>query len=332
MSKIRKKIVCIGAGTGVSVILSGLKKYPVELTAIVTMFDDGGSSGVLKKELGIAPVGDIRQCFCALSPNKALAQLFYYRFEKGSLRGHSVGNFVIAAAVSQTGGLREGINKIRKFLGIKSKIMPVALENAALKVLLKNGKKISGEENIINYPYLSRFGVKKVFLQPKVKVNPEAVSAIKKADLIVIAPGKFYTSILPNFLVKGIKEALQKSQAKKVFVLGLMIQPGNTDGFKVEDFIEEFEKHVGRGIIDYVVFNTGKLPPAKLKMIKKILPGAEFVEYGKKLLKRNNYIGADVLDKNIRKLNPSDILVKGMNQRTIVFHDADKLAKIILSL
>lgn len=209
--------------------------------------------------------------------------------------------------------------------------MPVALENATIKVLLKNGKKISGEERIINSVF-SKVGVKNIFLEPKVGANPEAISAIKKADLIVITPGRFYTSVLPNFLVQGVAEALKKSLAKKVFICNLMTQSGNTDRFKVENFIEEFENHVGKGIIDYVIFNTGKLSLTKLEEIKKIFPKTNFIKYGKELLKNNNYIGANVLSRNIRKLNPADILVKGMNQRTIVFHNPDKLAKIILGL
>lgn len=332
MSKIRKKIVCLGAGTGVSMVLSGLKKYPLDLTAVITMFDDGGSSGRLKSELGIAPVGDIRQCFCALSPNKELANLFYYRFEDGSLKGHNIGNLVIAAAVKQAGSLKKGIDKVREILKIKSEIMPVALENAAINMLLENGRKISGEENIINCSEVSKFGVKEIFLEPSVKANPAAISAIKKADLIIIAPGKFYTSILPNFLVSGVKEALARSRGKKVFIPGLMTQPGNTDCFSVQDLVGEFEKKIGTGLIDYVIFNTGRLSADKLSAVKKIFPGIDFIRYEKELLDKKNYIGADIIDRNVRKINLADNLVRGMNQRTIVFHNADKLAKIILSL
>ena len=312
------------------------------------MFDSGGSSGKLRKELGILPLGDVRQCLIALSNENNLTNLFHYRFEKGALKGHNFGNLLIAAAIGVTGGLKGAIEKIAKILNIKDKVVPVTLERADIIALLKNNKKIREEEKIINYPYLSRIGVKKLFLEPEVKANPEAISAIKKADLIIITPGKFYTSILPIFLVKGISEAVRKSRAKKIFVCNLMTQIGNTDGFSVEDFLTILEKYlgeedksssspfvnaqVGKDIIDYVIFNIGKLSPQKLREVKKAFPEADFIKYDEILLKKKNFIGTDLLNKNIRKLNPTDVLVKGANKRTMILHNPNKLAKIIISL
>ena len=332
MSKQIKKIVCLGGGTGVSVVLSGFKKYPLDLTAIVTVFDSGGSSGKLRKELGILPLGDVRQCLVALSNETNLTDLFHYRFGKGTLKGHNFGNLLIAAATESTGGLDKAIDKISKILNIKGKVVPVTLDRADIIAILKNNKKIKEEEKIINCPYLSKVGVKKLFLEPEVKANPKAISAIQNADLIIIAPGKFYTSIIPLFLVKGISEAARKSPAKKVFVCNLMTQVGNTDGFSVIDFLTILEKYLGKDIIDYFIFNTGKLSVNQVKEAREVFPKADFIKYDKSLLTRKNFIGADVIDRQIRKINPADTLVKGANQRTMVLHDSQKLAKILLDL
>ena len=332
MSKQIKKIVCLGGGTGVSVVLSGFKKYPLDLTAIATVFDSGGSSGKLRKELGILPSGDIRQCLVALSNETNLTDLFHYRFGKGTLKGHNFGNLLIAAATESTGGLDKAIDKISKILNIKGKVVPVTLDRADIIAILKNNKKIKEEEKIINCPYLSKVGVKKLFLEPEVKANPKAISAIQNADLIIIAPGKFYTSIIPLFLVKGISEAARKSPAKKVFVCNLMTQVGNTDGFSVIDFLTILEKYLGKDIIDYFIFNTGKLSVNQVKEAREVFPKADFIKYDKSLLTRKNFIGADVIDRQIRKLNPADILVKGANKRTMILHEPNKLAKVIINL
>ena len=334
MSKncLNKKIVCLGGGTGLSIVLSGLKKYSLDLTAIVTMFDSGGSSGKLRKELGILPLGDVRQCLVTLSSESDFANLFHYRFGKGTLKGHNFGNLLIAAAIGNSGSLEKAIDKISKILNIKGKVVPVTLEKADIVALLKNNKKIKEEEKIINCPYLSKVGVKKLFLTPKVKANPKAILAIKKADLIIIAPGKFYTSILPIFLVKGIPETVRQSRAKKVFVCNLMTQVGNTDDFSVIDFLTILEKYLGKDVIDYVIFNTGKLSANQIKEFRKVFPKADFIKYDESLLKRQNFIGVDVIDRNIRKLDPADILVKGANKRTMILHQPSKLAKVILKL
>lgn len=332
MSKRNKKIVCLGGGTGASVLLSGLKKYPIDLTAIVTMFDSAGSSGKLRKELDILPLGDLRQCLMASANEKELTPLFHYRFSKGALKGHNFGNLLIAATVGAMGSLDRAVSKIAKILNVKGKIVPVTLEKADIVAILKNNKKIKEEEEIINCPEISKVGVKKLFLEPEVKANPKAISAIKKANFIIIAPGKFYTSILPIFLVKGISEAVRKSSAKKVFVCNLMTQVGNTDRFNVEDFLTILEKYFGKSVIDWVIFNTGKLSTYQVKEVKKVFPGADFIKYDKSLLTREKFVGVDVINRQIRKLDPADILVAGVNKRTMILHHPDKLAKIILKL
>ncbi|OIN93523.1 hypothetical protein AUJ38_03325 [bacterium CG1_02_42_9] len=328
----QKRIVCIGGGTGTAMVLSGLKKYPVDLTAIVTMFDSGGSSGKLKKELGILPIGDVRQCLVALSDQKGLSPFFHYRFAQGSFAGHNLGNLLIAAANGLTGDLAHAIKETGKLLKIRGSVLPISLGKADIIALLKNGRKIVGEENIIQCRSLSKTGVKRLFLKPKVKVNPLAVLAIKKADLIVIGPGKFYTSIIPNFLVEGMAKAIRSSKATKIFICNLMTQIGNTDNFMVEDFIEILEKYSGKGVIDYIVFNTEKPSPTLHKAANKVFPKAAFIGYDKNLARDKRFIGIDALDHCFRKPEPADTLVKEANLRTVILHDSHKLAKAIINL
>lgn len=332
MSKERKKVVCIGGGTGLPLVLSELKKYPLDLSAIVTMFDSGGSTGKLKRELNILPVGDIRQCLLSLSKKDILFDFFNHRFDKGSLRGHNLGNLLIAGLIGIYGNLEEAINKIGKILRIEGKVIPVTLEKAEIEAVLKNNKRIRGEEDIINSKKLSKIGIKKLILNPKVKANPKAISVLKNADIIILGPGKFYTSLISNLLPLGVVEAIRKSSARKIFICNLRTQAGNTDKFKVEDFVNILEEYLGKNVIDCVVFNTRKLPANLLKIVNKVFPKTSFVGYNKKLLTNKKFIGVDIVNTKIRKLNPADILVNGNNQRTMVIHDAKKLANIILKL
>lgn len=303
------------------------------MSAIITMFDGGGgSSGKLREELGVLPPGDIRQCLAALSVEPGLAEFFNYRFNKGSLKGHSLGNLFIAVAEKLTGNIKKGIKKLKETLRFSGLVIPVSLDNSNLKAVLKNGKRLENEDEIVNCKYLSKIGIKKIYLQPPAKANPQALSAIKKADLIVIGPGKFYTSLIPNLLVNGIKESIKLSLAKKVFICNLMTQEGNTDNLRVDDFVRILEEYLSGGAVDYVIFNTGRLSANLMKQVKKVFPKAEFVKYDKNLLKNKKFIGADILDRQIRKLNPADIFVKGANQRTLVTHDSKKIAKILLNL
>ncbi|MFH1894427.1 MAG: gluconeogenesis factor YvcK family protein [Patescibacteria group bacterium] len=327
-----KKVVCVGGGTGVSMVLSGLKKYPLDLTAIVTMFDNGGSSGKLRKELGILPLGDVRACLSVLSREKTVNPFFYCRFQRGALKGHNVGNLLIAAAEQITGSLEKAIKRIGIILKVKGNVLPVTLKSSHIKVLLKNGKQITGEEEIVNYQNLSKAGIKKISLVPPVNANPSAILAIKEADVIIIGPGKFYTSIIPNLLVGGISKAIAKSRAKKIFIANLMTQAGNTDNLKVEDFSRIIEEYLGKNIIDWVIFNTKNLSPDLLKEVRKTFPRTKAVDFSKDLLKSRKFIGKDILDPDIKKINPNDILIKKANKRTMVLHDSDKLAKIIINL
>ncbi len=313
------------------VVLSGLQKYPVNLTAVVTMFDSGGSSGKLREEFGVLPMGDIRQTLVALAKEKDKAREFNSRYAEGDLKGHAKGNIRLKdLAVAK--GFSESISICQKELGVEEDVIPVTLDGSDIKVELKNGEKLADEESIIDCAHLSETGIARTYLDPEPKENPRAVAAINEADLIVIGPGKFYTSVIPSFLIPGIKKAVREAKAKKVFICNLMTQEGNTDGFSVEDFVAELEKYIGKDVIDYVIFNTGELSGEAAAEVKKVFPKAEFIKYGQDLLGKENFIGEDVLRQNIRELNPADTMVEGANQRTMVLHDPQKIAKIILKL
>lgn len=324
---LKKKVVCLGGGTGASMVIRALEGQS-DLSAVVSMFDNGGSTGYLRRELDLPPVGDLRQCLIALTQKKELAALLKHRFGKGFLRGHNSGNILFAAAIEER-GFEKGLKCLERIFEISGKIIPVSLDNSSLMAILENGKTIKGEEEIVNCRDISKIGLKKLYLSPAAKANPKALAEIKKADFVIIGPGKFYTSLVSNLLVEGIAEGLERSKAKKILVCNIMTQPGNTDGFTVEKFLSETEKYIGQGVVDHIVFNTKKLSPQMSKQVKKIFVGAEFVGYDKAILKDKKFVGADLLGLELKPLNPSDILIKGVNQRTMVGHDPKKLARVL---
>ncbi|MGB9681292.1 MAG: gluconeogenesis factor YvcK family protein [Minisyncoccia bacterium] len=282
--KQQKRIVVIGGGTGVFNVLNGLKDYPYHLSAIVSIADDGGSSGILRGEFGILPPGDLRRALAALSSSSSiLAQLFNYRFENGSsLKGHSFGNLFITALERITGDFNQAIKEAGKILGIKGEVIPVSLDNTRLVAKLENNDLIIGESNIDVPKHNPCLAIKKVFLSPSAKANPEAIRAILSADIIIIGPGDLYTSVLPNFLVKGIKEAVRKSKAKKIYFCNIMTKYGETNNFTAKDFYAILEKYLGKGIIDYFVINSRKPLKKYLDLYKK--ENSSFVKYSKKEL------------------------------------------------
>ncbi len=326
----KQKIVTIGGGAGSFMVLSGLKKYPIDLSAIVGMSDDGGSTGILRDELGVLPPGDVRQCLVALSKSsRVLRKLFNYRYSSGGLSGHSFGNIFISTLEKITGGLDLAICEAGRILRIQGRVLPVTLKNNRLIAVLKNGKKIIGEGNIyINSHDL--VNLKKLYLKPAAFINPEVAKAISLADKIIINPGDLYGSLIPNFLVKGLPRAIAKAKtrAKIIYVGNLMTKPGQTDGYNLSDYIRVIEKYLGRGIIDYVIYNK-ELPSKKLleKYSRKgeavVLPG-DFSKLPKiKLLKYN------LLSHKFYRPKKHDALG---NFRSLIRHDCEKLAKVIYNL
>lgn len=315
-----KNIVIIGGGTGTFTLLSGLRKYPSNNTVIVSSADDGGSTGVLRKELGVMPPGDIRQCLVGLSyTQNEMKELFNFRFSSGSLKGHSVGN-IILAALEKIAGTEEGINLAAKMLNVRGHVLPVSLMPTTLSATLENGKKIVGEHNIDEGKGIrnQEVGIREMYLSPNGPANPKALQAIKDADAIIFGPGDLFTSTIPNLLVKGIKEAVNKSSAKKVLITNIMTKFGQTDGFKVSGFVKTLEKYLG-GKLDVVIANSKKPDAKALAAYKK--EKAVFVETDVKAKT------ADLLFKGTFKKTPGDKL-----NRSMLRHDSDKLAKLIWEL
>jgi uncharacterized cofD-like protein len=258
-NKSNPRIAVIGGGTGLSTLLRGLKAYTGNLTAIVAVTDDGGSSGMLRKEMGVLPPGDIRNCLVALSEEEsAMAQLFTYRFPSvRSLSGHSFGNLFITAMGALSGGFDKGVERASKVLAIRGRVLPVTLSSVNLQATLEDGRKIKGETKISR----ATARIKRLSIVPKPPpAAPTVIDAIKKADAIVIGPGSLYTSVIANLLIWGVARAVGSSRAPKIYVCNVMTQPGETSGYSLSDHVKAIESHCGRGILDYCLVNSGSIP------------------------------------------------------------------------
>lgn len=264
------RVVAIGGGTGLSSLLRGMKEHTANLTAIVTVADDGGSSGRLRRELGVLPPGDFRSCIAAMAEAEPLmTELFQYRFAEGQgLDGHSFGNLFIAAMAGVTGNFERAIAESSRVLAVRGRILPSTLEHVTLCAELadagEGARQVEGESQIP----LSGQAIERVYLEPSsVRADAQALRAILQAELIVLGPGSLYTSVLPNLLVDEVAEAIRVSSALKVYVCNVAIQPGETDGYTVEDHVRAIEDHVGPGLIDVVVANNNmRLPSGNWKM------------------------------------------------------------------
>lgn len=257
-----KKIVVIGGGTGLSTLLRGLKLYTNKITAVVTVADDGGSSGRLRDDLGMLPPGDVRNCVSALAETDTVWQeLMNFRFSEGTLSGHSLGNLTLAALNEMSQSFEEAVMKFNQLMGVSGIVYPVTNESVVLSAVLEDGTLVEGESNIGTYREGENKGIKEIYMTPE---KPEPVSgvikAIGEADVIVIGPGSLYTSIIPNLLVDGVCDAIHKSKAKKIYVTNIMTQPGETDGYSASKHLDEIEKYSYKGIADAVILNTSLLP------------------------------------------------------------------------
>ncbi|MBA1334221.1 MAG: LPPG:FO 2-phospho-L-lactate transferase like, CofD-like [Firmicutes bacterium] len=255
------RVVVIGGGTGLSVLLRGMKNFTSNITAVVTVADDGGGSGVLRTDLGILPPGDIRNCILALADTEpVMEQLLEYRFKKGSLKGQSFGNLFIAAMTGISNSFEEAVKRISEVLAVTGKVLPFTLDDVTLYAQLKNGMVVRGESNIPNSVVENKSGIESVFIKPKdPRALPEVLDAINYADAIVLGPGSLFTSIIPNLLSSDIVNAINGSKAVKIYVCNIMTQPGETSGFTVSDHIKALEEHAGSKILDYVITNSGKI-------------------------------------------------------------------------
>ncbi|WP_203363207.1 YvcK family protein [Bacillus sp. REN10] len=260
MTKEREpKVVIIGGGTGLSVLLRGLKKHPIDLTAIVTVADDGGSSGRLRDELNIPPPGDIRNVLAALSDVEPLLEtLFQHRFStKNELSGHSLGNLIIAALTSITGDFVHAVQEMSRVLNVRGKVLPAANQSVVLHAEMEDGTVVSGESKI---PYSGK-RIKRVFLTPNdIQPLPETIRAIREADLIIVGPGSLYTSILPNLLVPQIGEEVCFAKARKIYICNLMTQAGETLDFTASDHVRAIYDHMSCAFMDTILVNNEVIP------------------------------------------------------------------------
>lgn len=254
------KVVAIGGGTGLSTMLRGLKLHTDDITAIVTVADDGGSSGVLRNDLGMLPPGDVRNCVSALADvDPLLGELLNFRFKEGTLEGHSLGNLILAALNETSSSFDEAVKKFSRITSIVGTVYPVTNENVQLSAILRDGTRIDGESNI--GVHRTDNGIDHVILTPSApKAVNGVISAIKKADIIVLGPGSLYTSIIPNLLVDGVVDAIKKSKALKIYVCNIMSQAGETEGYTLSSHLEAIEKHSYRGIADIVIANNAPIP------------------------------------------------------------------------
>ena len=260
------KIVVIGGGTGLSVLLRGLKQYTPNITAIVTVADDGGGSGKLREDLGMLPPGDIRACLLALANTEpTMEKVFQYRFDEGALKGQNFGNIFIAAMNEIYGSFELAIKEASNVLSITGKVYPMTLEDVRLHAELENGKIIHGESKIPIEAIKEKCKIKRIYMNPKISYPlAEAVEAIKDSDLIVLGPGSLYTSVVPNLLVNNIVDTIYMAKAPKVYVCNVMTQPGETDEFGVFDHVNGILDHSREDFLDYVIANTEEMPEETL--------------------------------------------------------------------
>ncbi|WP_336790969.1 gluconeogenesis factor YvcK family protein [Paenibacillus sp. MMO-177] len=310
----RPKIVVVGGGTGLSVMLRGLKEKPLDITAIVTVADDGGSSGVLRNELQIPPPGDIRNVIMALADAEPLlTEVLQYRFSSGTgLAGHSLGNLMLAAMTDIAGDFVTGVRELSKVLAVRGRVLPAAGRAIVLKAEMADGTIVVGESMI---PKAGK-KIKRVFVEPDhVEPLPEAIEAIEQADAILIGPGSLYTSIIPNLLVPKLARAIVDSTAVKLFVCNVMTQPGETDGYSVSDHLKAVQDHIGHKLFDYVLVNDGEISPEVAEKYAEM--GSTQVDLD---IDEVNRLGYEII---------SDRLVL---YRTFLRHDAERLSHHIYKL
>lgn len=320
------RVVALGGGTGLSALLRGLKyhvvprndptptaKRPItDLAAIVTVTDDGGSSGRLRRENRILPPGDIRNCMVAMASDEALlSRLFQYRFHAGrGLVGHNFGNLFLAALTHVTGDFTEAVRVSSKVLAIRGRIFPSTIANVTLEAALEDGKRVHGETSIT----ASRAPIRRLYLNPRrVRPVPEAIEAIRQADLIVIGPGSLYTSILPNLLIPDIAHAIERSRAPRVYIANLMTQPGETTGYALSEHLNAIQRHVRGRVIDYVVANRRNISPEVARRYRK--EGAERV----------------TVDLQVLEMQKVRVILDSLlEEHGVIRHDSTRLARLLL--
>ena len=306
------KVVTIGGGTGLSVLLRGLKKYPLEITAVVTVADDGGSSGKIRSDMNIPSPGDIRNVIAALSDVEPyLEKMFQYRFDSGEVKGHPVGNLMIAAMTDIHGDFSTAVKVMSRILNVRGTVLPTTNDIATLNAVLSDGEIIRGESSITKAGGV----IDHVYITPsRVKPNEDVLKAIEEADYIIMGPGSLYTSIIPNLVISNVSEKIRESKAKKIYVCNVMTQHGETDNYSVCDHILAINKHVEENIFDLVIANSREFDDSILSKYHKEkqepvkIDHEKIEELGIKLIK-NNDVG--IVDNNT------------------IRHNADKVSELI---
>lgn len=308
------KIATMGGGTGLSSLLRGLKPMTSNLVAVVTVCDDGGSSGRLSKDLGMLPPGDIRNCLVALADDESLlGELFSYRFQDGQgLSGHSFGNLFLAALTEVVGDFEEAIQVSSQVLASRGKVLPTTLDTVTLCARLKDGRVVRGESSIPE----AGGEIEQVFLDPPgAQPTSEVLSSLRQADAVILGPGSLFTSVLPNLMVEGVEEALRQISAPKIYVCNVMTQPGETDSYGAADHLEALESHIGAGLVDTIVVNIAT-------------PSEDMLE-------RYKEQGAEPVAPQLERLERMGVTVVGANllsEHDLVRHDSERLATAIVDL
>jgi len=319
-----KKAVVIGGGVGSFVLLTGLKEYPLDLTAIVPVTDDGGSTGRLRDEFGFLPVGDMRQCLAALAPeNGMLRQLLLYRFEKGKgLKGHNLGNLILTAIEDVVGSEPEAVAKTAKIFRLKGKILPISKKLVKLAAKYSSGITIISEHKIEVYKLKKGEKIIRLYTIPRARINSDAVQAIKEAKAIILGPGDLYNSTIANLIIGGAKKAVGESSAKLIYVVNLMTLNSQTHDYTARDHLKEIEKHAGRKM-DYIIINSQLLPQRILRAYRKLeeYPVIDDLGEDKRVIRR------PLLVKSAYQKPKSDVL-----KRSLLRHDSKKLAKTIIGI
>ncbi len=325
-----KKIVVIGGGTGSFTLLSALKDSTSQISAIVNMVDDGGSTGVLRDELGVLPPGDVRQCLVALSGSSKLRELFNYRFEEGTFAGHAFGNVLLSALEKMTGNFNEAVETASEILNIRGKVLPATLDDVRLKMewpgssLTLHGERVIDANYFKNDPRAATLS-----LVPDANANPLAVKAINDADLVVIAPGDLYTSLGPLLIISEINEALRSTSATVVYVTNLVTKKGQTDGFTVSDHAAEIERFANGQILDGVLYNE-QMPNEELANKYREVEGAVAVEVDNEKMNSMHYnaVGGNFLS-GMAEPNKADVLPV---VHSLIRHDPHAVASAIIKL
>lgn len=323
------KIAVIGGGTGSFTLLSALKNHTRQLAAVVNMVDDGGSTGVLRDELGALPPGDVRQCLVALSDSPKIRDMFNYRFDEGTFQGHAFGNLLLTALEKMTGSFTEAVETASEILRVNGTVVPATLDNVRLKMEWPEASVILHGERVIDADYF-KYDPRRATLSltPSAKANPTAIAAIEQADIVVIAPGDLYTSLGPLLVIDGIGDALKRTDATIMYVSNLVTKKGQTAGFCVSDHAAEIERFIGDEVLDYVIYNK-QIPTTKLAE-RYEEEQAYLVEVDADVLKTKRYValGGNFLGA-VAEAHGGDVLPV---TRSLIRHDADAIAGALIEL